>query len=956
MAISAEAALLERERELAELEELLAAARAGSGRLLLVEAAAGLGKTRLLREARRRADLARMRVLAARATELERDFPFGVVRQLFEPPLADADQVVRAGLFDGPAAAARPLLEPELSSEPEWADGGSGDPSFATLHGLYWFVANLVESGPALVAVDDAHWADSASLGFLAFLLPRLEDLPVLLLLALRPEEPDAAGGLARLRSDPVGRRWSLAPLSAEAVAQLVQATLGSDAQPAFCSTCHEVSGGNPFLLGELTAALEHDGVAGRASDAPLVRELGLEGVARATLLRLARLPPAAASLARAVAVLGDGADGRHVAALSGLGRHELDEAADALGRAGILEARLPLRFVHPLVRNAIYSDVPAAERDRAHRAAADLLAAEGVAPERVALHLLATEPQADPEVVEVLSKAAGRSLARAAPESAVAYLRRALREPPRAAVRLEVLELLLTAAGRAGSIALLDGLEWDPVGELGGDPDYLVRSALELARLLMATGRLGELATLLERAIAASEVAGDLDLAIQLSAWLISFDQRPPAAARARFARYHERISPGSAGERLALALEAWWGSLLGEPAETAAGLARRALADGRIFAEQPDSPQAVQATLVLIRADELEQAERATDLMLSEARDRGSVIGMVGARYPRGNIALRRGDLAAAEVEARSAVEAARLGGFLTAFSFYLALLIDVLIERGEVVEAEQQLAASGLIGELPNTYWFCPLHYSRGCLRLAQTRTREGVDDLLELTRRLEHWGLRSNLVIPAASQPARALAALGEPEAARERAEAELANTRRWGTPGAIGTALATRGVVEGGDRGAELLREAVGLLERSPARLEHARALTDLGAMLRRAGHRRDAREPLRAGFELARRCGALPLAKRAHSELGATGEKLPRFVAIGVESLTPSERRIAEMAAKGLTNRQIAQELFLTVKTIETHLHAAYDKLDIRSRRELPDALGPEQRDQPADR
>ena len=150
------------------------ASATGSGRLLLVEAAAGLGKTRLLREARRRADLARMRVLTARATELERDFPFGVVRQLFEPPLPTPIRWCERG-FDGPAAAARPLLEPELSSEPEWADGGSGDPSFATLHGLYWFVANLVESGPALVAVDDAHWADSASLGFLAFLLPRLE-------------------------------------------------------------------------------------------------------------------------------------------------------------------------------------------------------------------------------------------------------------------------------------------------------------------------------------------------------------------------------------------------------------------------------------------------------------------------------------------------------------------------------------------------------------------------------------------------------------------------------------------------------------------------------------------------------------------------------------------------------------------------------------------------------------
>jgi DNA-binding CsgD family transcriptional regulator len=172
-----------------------------------------------------------------------------------------------------------------------------------------------------------------------------------------------------------------------------------------------------------------------------------------------------------------------------------------------------------------------------------------------------------------------------------------------------------------------------------------------------------------------------------------------------------------------------------------------------------------------------------------------------------------------------------------------------------------------------------------------------------------------------------------------------AEAELIKGRRWATPGAIGSALATRGVVEGGDAGAELLREAVGLLERSPARLEHAHALTDLGATLRRAGRRSGAREPLRAGFALARRCGAVPLAKRAHEELGATGEKLRRFVPIGVEALTPSERRIAEMAADGRTNREIAEELFLTVKTVETHLSHTYRKLDIHSRQGLPEAL-----------
>jgi ATP/maltotriose-dependent transcriptional regulator MalT len=349
--------------------------------------------------------------------------------------------------------------------------------------------------------------------------------------------------------------------------------------------------------------------------------------------------------------------------------------------------------------------------------------------------------------------------------------------------------------------------------------------------------------------------------------------------------------------------------------------------------------------AMMVLVRADELETLESAISVMLSEARERGSLVGPMTARHMRGYAALRRGALPVSEVDAQIAVETARLGGFLSTFSFYLALLIDVLIEGGELSRAEQELASSGLTGELPDSYWYAQLYFSRGCLRVAQGRTREGAEELLELTRRLERWGLHGNPGTPAAGQAARALAALGETDTARHLAEAELAKGRRWATPGTIGSALATRGVVEGGDAGAELLREAVGLLERSPARLEHARALTDLGATLRRAGRRSDAREPLRAGFALARRCGAVSLAKRAHGELGATGEKLRRFVPIGVESLTPSERRIAEMAADGRTNREIAQELFLTLKTVETHLSHTYRKLDIESRQGLPEAL-----------
>jgi DNA-binding NarL/FixJ family response regulator len=145
-------------------------------------------------------------------------------------------------------------------------------------------------------------------------------------------------------------------------------------------------------------------------------------------------------------------------------------------------------------------------------------------------------------------------------------------------------------------------------------------------------------------------------------------------------------------------------------------------------------------------------------------------------------------------------------------------------------------------------------------------------------------------------------------------------------------------------IDGADRVAAL-EEAVAVLDGSPARLARAEALADLGAALRRTRRDVDARAPLREALELARRCGATGLAKAAFDELAATGEHVRRYTPIGVESLTPSQRRVAELAASGMTNRQIAQTLFLTVKTIESHLAGAYDTLGIRSRQQLPAAL-----------
>jgi DNA-binding CsgD family transcriptional regulator len=188
---------------------------------------------------------------------------------------------------------------------------------------------------------------------------------------------------------------------------------------------------------------------------------------------------------------------------------------------------------------------------------------------------------------------------------------------------------------------------------------------------------------------------------------------------------------------------------------------------------------------------------------------------------------------------------------------------------------------------------------------------------------------------------------ALAALALDD--RERADLlsaqEVDLARGFGAPRALGVALRTRGLVTGGEAGLDLLADSVQALDGSPAVLETARARTDFGAALRRAGRRQDAQEVLRLALDAAHRCGAGALAERAREELGLAGARPRRPRVSGLESLTASERRVAELAAAGATNREIAQALFVTVKTVEWHLRNTYGKLEIASRRELTGAM-----------
>ncbi len=930
--------LLERERELAELEAVVGKACAGAGHLVAIEAQAGLGKTRLLQAAREAGTQAGMRVLAARSTELERDFPFALVRQLFEHQLTAMSGPERDALFEG-AGAARSALGMTH-------DGASAEDTFSVLHALYWLTAALAERQPLLLAIDDAHWSDAASLDYLGFLAPRLEELPVLVVVACRPAEPDAPSNLGPIVTDALTRRLTPQALSSEAASALLATELGRQPEAQFATTCHEVSGGNPFLLCELARTLVVHEIRPGAEQAQLVRELAPERVARTVLVRVARLSPEAGAVARALAVLGDDSDHRLVAKLAGLDVDAALNGADALRTAAILDPGASLHFIHPLVRNAVYSDVPAGERASAHARAAALLRERGTSPEQIATHLVASEARGERETVETLLEAGTRALASGAPQSAIAYLTRALQEPSPPDLRAALLDPLLIAGVRAADRSLHATIEADVLAELERDPALRSQWATRLTAWMIVNGRFDQAIALLERAIEVAASKDDSDSAFRMEVQLNMLVQRPQAAARARLAPYRDRIEPDSENGRLAAALDAQWAAIVGTAPE-AAELARRALdREGRVFDENPVPQAGAGAILALIGADALDDAQRGAEWALAIARKRGGTPDLAGAWWLCGTVAWARGELVVAEADVRQALDTAHLAGLMVALPFLSGLLTIVLTERGELRAAEAELEATGMAtGVVPDALWFAMSLLARGRLRLEQCRLEEAAEDLVELQQRKQRWEVGESGMVPVGAYAARALAVLGERERARELAEADLVHARRWGAPTAISRALRGLSTTRAGATGIEPLEEAVAVLEGSPARLERAHALSELGAALRRENHRARAREPLREALELARRCGAAGLAKRTHQELQACGEKVRRYTPIGVESLTPSERRVAELAASGMTNRQIAQTLFLTVKTIETHLSAAYDKLGIRSRQQLADAL-----------
>ncbi|HEV8250431.1 MAG TPA: AAA family ATPase [Gaiellaceae bacterium] len=931
--------LLERERELATVDELIRAS-ADVGRLLVIEGPPGIGKTSLILETKGRADEAGMHVLNARGSELESSFAYGVVRQLFEPFMTQLSDNERTELLSGAAAAATPLVDPaHVAAAP------AGDVSLARLHGLFWLTSNMGARQPLLLAVDDLHWCDAASLRWLSYLFRRIEGLPVLLVLGLRTAEPGEDPALVgEIVSDPLAAVIRPGPLGAEATRRLVRSALPEEADDAFCLACHEQTGGNPLLLHELINGVAGEGLAPTASNVPRLRELAARAGSRAVLLRLARLPPEAARLAQAVAILGDDSDLRHAAILAELDEEAASDAAVALARADILRAQPSLAFVHPLVRQAVYDATTTIERDTGHARAARLLIESGAEPERVAAQLLLVPPAADPRVVAVLREASRRAMCEGVPDSAIAYLRRALAEPPPDSERADVLiELGSTEALLSGSAAVEHLQEGHA---LLRDPVRRAQAAALLGRQLFYLHRLGASIAVFEAALEELDGA-DAELERVLEAGLIStsiFQAPLPDDARRRLERIRDQAGDETPGEKMLLALLAFYDARACVPAAGPVALARRAVAGRTLISEEDGGGGAfIRACMVLAMAD-LDEALAHYDAALADAHLRGSVSGFAGAKLFRAQTFLLRGDLAESVADSRDAIEARR-GWGLSLLDAFTYLLADALMEQGRLDEAADALEHVAWREPLPESSPLSVLRHSHARLRMLRGDLRGGLEETLDAGRRMEGVGGRNPAFMPWRSQAALALLQLGEHEEARRLAAEEVELARIWGAPRALGAALRAAGVIEGGRDGIALLEEAVEVLDGSPAKLEHAKARTELGAALRRSNRRSAAREHLRRAVELARICGAAPLAARAETELFATGARPRRLALTGVDALTPSERRVADMAAQGPTNREIAQSLFVTPKTVEVHLSSVYRKLGISSRSQLAEAL-----------
>ncbi|MFJ1569429.1 AAA family ATPase [Streptomyces erythrochromogenes] len=925
--------LLERTSETALVQDALHAAADGRSSLLLLAGPLGIGRSAWLRELAARFADQDVCVMRASAAVMERDFAYGVVRQLFDGlPLAASDA----------ETADFPLGEDTLAEGllPTDADHPAV-PLDAVLSDLRAMLARLGRERPLLILVDDLQWADTWSLRCLAYLAGRPQGLRAVLVCTLRDGDPRARHPLVCEVTDAAAQVMRPAPLSPAATGQLIREQFGESGEEEFVRACHRASGGNPMFLCSVLSALDDAGLR------PTAAHAGTAGALRPAPLRerlagcLSAQPRPVRDLAAAMAILGEQGTPGHAARLARLDTIGASGALSVLHRLGLLAAEGVPGFVHPVVQDAAETAMTMDERGSWHERAAALLHEAGHSSEEVAAQLLAAATPGNGWSAAVLRTAADAALRRGAPQEAARFLRRALLDSPeqgedraRLLIDLAAAESAYDSAAcerhTAQAMALLDTPHDRAAAALRISPGFLSTVSPSAVNMLrQAAAALGS----------PERLAGSArGLALRLEARVNHSARQEPAELARSVSWLRERpedpaVCSGAERELLAVLLHA--ATLSGRlPAYEVARQAERILR--RVPATGPGS-QSVLPLLapVFTGSDDVEAlAGWLTAREQHRRRAGGGPESLVQAELAM--VLLARGRLAHAREHAERAFEQAA-NGCPDGAAVAVAVLAAVALEAGDTVLGDRVRAeASGqrTAGNLASTTM---LRLTEAQVEAQRGELDRALATVLACGRQLEASGWRNPVLFPWRPWAIRLLHRSGDLESARALAEEEYAQARIWGAPVAIGRAQRLRGRLRGGSEGTALLRDAVDVLRGSANELELARALRALASAVREGA---EARELLRESAALALACG---VPWKAERDLPGS----PRPAGTPPEpALTPTESRVTALAGSGLTNQEIATELGVGSRVVEKHLTNSYRKLGISGRPQLAALLG----------
>jgi tetratricopeptide (TPR) repeat protein len=877
--------LWERDEEVAAIEravDALCTGHAPAGRLLVLRGEAGLGKTALLTEAHRIAELRGCTVWSARGGETLRSVPYNVVRQLLQPALlALLPEEAREYLGDW-----HDITGPALGI----AAPGAGQPDPGSVcDGLITAVRRLARREyPLVLLVDDAHWADLETLRWLAELCGRLEDTSLLVLVACRPGESsgeraeyldrvvEAAGPVAALRT-----------LTPQATAGLTRATVGEHADDPFCREVWAVTGGNPYETVELLAKVRDAEMDPVESSAHELRDLNRAARGGGLVSRLDKLGIEATRFAWAAAILGTGITVDLVAQLATLTPVAAHRCAGILCEARILTTPDPLNqqaadgefeFTHPLIESAVYNSIPDSLRTAMHGIAAKVVTDSGRGAAAASRHLLQVHPDDDEEVVEQLREAARAHLAVGAPAAARACLERALKEPPNPEIHPRVLyELgcatLLTAPavtiGHLRTALALPGL----------DVAERVDAVVRLSQALLHNDQVAE-AIRTVQAEASRHEHGPARLRLQACQFLWQGIHAAGVESPGR-SKHLAELAAACTGrddaERALLIVHGFDVMMHGGDADEVVAICDRALVNGRLGPGLgwTDSAWGFELPLMIASiyayTDRLDRAEALFSEAVREYETAGWSGGHVSLSYAYLGLALRRrGRLREAESTLRESLRLSdRVGHRLPLHWTAFCNLVDTLIARGHLDDAMEIAERYQFGPPYPSTILLPDARSVRGRLLLAVGRTEEGIEELEAAGRAAAERGHRNHLVAPWAADLARALADR-DPERARELAATVRAGAERLGTWTAIGEALRCEAALAPRHRAVEPAARAAKLLEESPCQYEHAAARVEYGELT-------DSVTELRRGLTLAESCGADAVAQRARTALRNLG-------------------------------------------------------------------------------